>query len=146
EMENSMRLSRKISLVTMSSVLVMSVVGCASTPAPQELLDARSAYLHAQSGTAAQYKPDQVHEAKVALDKAEQSFVDDPADQKTKDLAYIAQRRSQLAEANSANAQAQAAKGQAENDTKQTTKGQLVQSRGQLAIAGAQLSSAAQAL
>jgi outer membrane protein OmpA-like peptidoglycan-associated protein len=146
EMENSMKLLRKNTVVTMSSILVMSVVGCASTPAPQELLDARSAYQKAQTGPAVQYKPDQVHEAKVALDKAEQSLADDGVDQKTKDLAYVAQRRAELAEANAANAQAQSVKGQAENDSKQTTKGQLAQSRGQLAIAGAQLSSAAQAL
>src|SRR6185369_11183662 len=62
-------------------------------------------------------------------------------DQKTKDLAYVAQRRAELAEANSANAQAQSVKGQAENDAKQTTKGQLAQTRGQLALAGAQLGS-----
>jgi outer membrane protein OmpA-like peptidoglycan-associated protein len=102
--------------------------------------------LHAQSGPASQYKPDQVHEAKDALDKAEQSYADDPSDQKTRDLAYVAQRRAQLAEANAANAQAQSVKGQAENDSKQTTKGQLAQTRGQLALAGAQLGSASQAL
>jgi outer membrane protein OmpA-like peptidoglycan-associated protein len=141
-----MKLSRKYTVVTMSSLLVLSVVGCASTPAPQELMDARSAYQHAQTGPATQYKPDQVHEAKVALDKAEQSFVDDPGDQKTKDLSYVAQRKSQLAEANAANAQAQGIKGQAENDTKQTTKGQLAQTRGQLAMAGQQLGAAGQAL
>src|SRR6187455_1617607 len=99
EMENRMKLSRKNkTVVTMSSLLVLSVVGCASTPTPQELMDARSAYQHAQTGPASQYKPDQVHEAKVALDKAEQSFVDDPGDQKVKDLSYVAQRKSQLAE------------------------------------------------
>jgi len=141
-----MKLSRKNTVVTMSSLLVLSVVGCASTPAPQELMDARSAYQHAQSGPATQYKPDQVHEAKVALDKAEQSFVDDPGDQKTKDLAYVAQRKAQLAEANSANAQAQGVKGQAENETKQTTKGQLAATRGQLAMAGQQLGAAGRAL
>jgi outer membrane protein OmpA-like peptidoglycan-associated protein len=146
EMENSMKLLRKNTVVTMSSLLVMSIVGCASTPAPQELLDARSAYQKAQTGPAVQYKPDQVHEAKVALDKAEQSYVDDPGDQKTKDLAYVATRKAQLAEANSANAQAQSVKGQAENDTKQTTKGQLAQTRGQLATAGQQLGAAGQAL
>jgi len=141
-----MKLSRKNTVVTMSSLLVLSVVGCASTPAPQELMDARSAYQHAQSGPATQYKPAQVHEAKVALDKAEQSFVDDPGDQKTKDLAYVAQRKAQLAEANSANAQAQGVKGQAENETKQTTKGQLAATRGQLAMAGQQLGAAGRAL
>ena len=69
-------------------------------------------------------------------------YADDPADQKTKDLAYVAERRAELAEANAANAKAQAVKGQAENDSKQTTKGQLAQTRGQLAAAGAQLGSA----
>ena len=141
-----MKFYRKNTLVTMSSLLAMSVVGCASTPAPQELLDARSAYERTQSGPAAQYKPDQVHEAKVALDKAEQSHADTPGNQKTRDLAYVAQRRSELAEANAANAQAQSVKGAAENDAKQTTKGQLAQARGQLAVAGAQLSSTAQQL
>jgi outer membrane protein OmpA-like peptidoglycan-associated protein len=146
EMENSMKLSRKNTVVTMSSLLVMSVVGCATTMAPQELMDARSAYQHAQAGPAVQYKPDQVHEAKVALDKAEQSFVDDSASQKTKDLAYVAQRKAEFAEAEAANSQAQAVRGQAENDTKQTTKGQLAQTRGQLAQAGQQLGAAGQAL
>lgn len=141
-----MKLLRKNKVVTVGGVLVLSLVGCASTPAPQDLLDARSAYQHAQTGPAVQYKPDQVHEAKVALDKAEQSFVDDPADQKTKDLAYVAQRKAQLAEANAANAQAQSVKGQAENDANVATKGQLAQTRGQLANAGAQLNSANQAL
>lgn len=132
--------------LTMSSLLAMSVVGCATAPAPPELLDARAAYLHAQAGPASQYKPDQVHEAKVALDKAEQSYVDDPGDQKTRDLSYVAQRRAELAEANAANAQAQSAKAQADNDIKQTTKGQLDQTRGQLASAGQQLGIAGQQL
>lgn len=141
-----MKFLRRNTVGTMGSLLVLSVVGCASTPTPQELLDARSAYQHAQAGPAIQYKPDQVHEAKVALDIAEQSYVDDPSDQKTKDLAYVAQRRSQLAEANAANAQALSVKGQAENDAKLATKGQLAQARGQLAVAGQQLGAAGQAL
>jgi len=127
------------SLVVMMGGLVMSVAGCAATPVPQDLLDARSAYLRAQAGPATQYKPDQVHEAKVALDKAEQSYMDDPADQKTKDLAYVAQRKAELAEANAANAHAQGVKGQADNDAKQTTTGQLANARGQLVSAGLQL-------
>src|SRR3954468_10485487 len=107
EKENSMNLFGKKIAVTTAGLMAMSVMGCATTQTPQELVDARSAYLHAQSGPASQYTPDQVHEAKVALDKAEQSFVDEPSNQKTRDLAYIAQRRAELAEANAANAQAQ---------------------------------------
>jgi len=134
------------SLVVMMGGLVMSVAGCAATPVPQDLLDARSAYLRAQAGPATQYKPDQVHEAKVALDKAEQSYMDDPADQKTKDLAYVAQRKAELAEANAANAHAQGVKGQADSDVKQTTKEQLTNARDQLASAGAQLAGSEQRL
>src|SRR3954463_5063497 len=106
EMENSMKRLRKNTVVTMSSLLMLLVAGCASTPAPQELLDARSAFQRTQSGPATQYKPDQVHEAKVAPDTAEQSYIDQPGDQKTKDLAYIAQRKAELADANAANSQA----------------------------------------
>ncbi|HMI87405.1 MAG TPA: OmpA family protein [Polyangiaceae bacterium] len=141
-----MKALQKSIVVTAGSVLLVSALGCATAPVPQELLDARSAYLRVQSGPATQYKPDQVHEAKISLDKAEQSYVDDPGDQKTRDLAYVAERKAQLAEANSSNAQAQSAKGQADDDAKQTTKGQLAQARGQLATASVQLAGSEQKL
>jgi outer membrane protein OmpA-like peptidoglycan-associated protein len=141
-----MRFLQKNVVVSIGSLLAMSVVGCAATPAPPELLDARSAFTRAQSGPATQFKPDQVHEAKVALDKAEASYVDDPGDQSTKDLAYVARRKAELAEANAANAQAESVKNEAENDAKQSTKGQLAQARGQLASAGAQLAGREQQL
>lgn len=141
-----MKALQKNIVVTMGSLLAILIASCATAPVPQDLLDARSAYLKAQSGPATQYKPDQVHEAKVALDKAEQSYVDDPGDQKTKDLAYVAHRKAELAEANAANAQAQAVKGQADNDTKVATKGQLAQTRGQLANANVQLAGSEQKL
>ncbi|HMJ56050.1 MAG TPA: OmpA family protein [Polyangiaceae bacterium] len=141
-----MKALQKNIVVTMGSLLAILIAGCATAPVPQDLLDARSAYLKAQSGPATQYKPDQVHEAKVALDKAEQSYVDDPGDQKTKDLAYVAHRKAELAEANAANAQAQAVKGQADNDAKVATKGQLAQTRGQLANANVQLAGTEQKL
>ena len=141
-----MKTFQKNVVVTMGSLLVISVAACAATPVPKDLLDARSAYLRASSGTATQYKPDQVHEAKVALDKAEQSYLDSPGDQKTADLAYVAHRKAELAEANSSNAQAQSVKGQADDDAKQATKGQLAQARGQLANASVQLAGREQQL
>jgi len=136
-----MKASQKSIVATLGSLLVMLVAACATTPVPQDLVDARSAYLKAQSGSAAQYKPDQVHEAKVALDKAEASYIDAPGDQKTKDLAYVAQRKAQLAEANAANAHAQSVKGQAENDAKKATTGQLASAQTQLAATQGQLES-----
>jgi outer membrane protein OmpA-like peptidoglycan-associated protein len=125
----------------MGSLLVLLAAGCATAPVPQDLLDARSAYLKAQSGPASQYKPDQVHEAKVALDKAEASYIDAPTDQKTKDLAYVAHRKAELAEANAANAQALAVKGQADQDAHQATKGQLASTQTELASSKSQLES-----
>jgi outer membrane protein OmpA-like peptidoglycan-associated protein len=133
-------------VATFGGLVVISVAGCAATPVPQDLSNARAAYLRAQSGPAAQYKPDQVHEAKVALDKAEMSYLDDPADQKTKDLAYIAHRKIELAEANGASAHAESVKGDADSDAKKTTKIQLANARDQLAGAGAQLARSEQQL
>src|SRR5687768_13322937 len=93
ETENSMKALQKSIVAMLGGLVVISAAGCAATPVPQDLSNARAAYLRAQSGPAAQYKPDQVHEGKVALDKAEMSYLDDPADQKTKDLAYVAHRK-----------------------------------------------------
>jgi outer membrane protein OmpA-like peptidoglycan-associated protein len=134
------------SIVGTVGALLMGVSGCAATPVPQELLDARSSYQRAQSGPAMQLKPDQIHEAKVALDKAEMSYLDNPRNQKTKDLAYLAHRKAELAEANAANAQAHGVKGQADDDAKRTTKENLAEARGQLASASTQLAGREQQL
>jgi outer membrane protein OmpA-like peptidoglycan-associated protein len=140
-MENAMKRLPRSAILTIGSLIAACAAACATTQAPQELTDARSAYLRAQTpgGVGERFKPDQVHEAKVALDKAEASFRDDPSDQKTRDLAYVAQRKSQLAEASGLNAQALATKEQADQDTKKETKGQLAAAGQQLASAGQQL-------
>jgi outer membrane protein OmpA-like peptidoglycan-associated protein len=80
-------------------IMVISAVffaGCASMP-PQELVNARQAYRIASDGQAAELAPAQLHKAQEALNLAEQSFLKDPDSAKTKDLAYAAQRRSELA-------------------------------------------------
>lgn len=141
-----MKLAQKRSALALGSWLAISVSACATSQAPQELLDARAAYQRAESGPAARFKPDQVHEAKVALDTAEQSFSSDPGDQKTRDLAYIADRKARLADANAANEQALSQKGQADKDVQTATVGQLVQARNQLAVTGQALANSGQAL
>lgn len=73
-------------------------LGCGATQAPKELLDARAAYQTAQAGRAREFDPASLHEAKVELDKAERAFEDDGRSQRTKDLAYIAERKAELAE------------------------------------------------
>ena len=72
--------------------------GCAST-VPDELRIARDNYRRASTGPAAQIAPVELHAAQVALQAAETSFDEDADSYHTKDLAYVAQRKSELAEA-----------------------------------------------
>jgi outer membrane protein OmpA-like peptidoglycan-associated protein len=78
--------------------LVCAGIGCATT-APTELVDAREAYRRASTGPAVQAAPAELHVANQALAEAEQSFRDNPDSYQTRDLAYVAQRKAQLAEA-----------------------------------------------
>jgi outer membrane protein OmpA-like peptidoglycan-associated protein len=86
--------------------------GCASV-APNELVNARSAYQLASEGPAAQLAPGALHEAHDALGLAEQSFLKEPDSYKTKDLAYAAQRKSEQAGALGAMAADKASKDKA---------------------------------
>lgn len=74
------------------------VAGCASRE-PQELLDARVAYVRASTGPAENLAPADVHVAHEQLAQAEQSFQQSGDSQSTRDLAYAAQRKAELAEA-----------------------------------------------
>ncbi len=75
------------------------LVGCAATLPPTELIEARQAYQHASAGQAAQLVPAELHKAKEALAIAEKSFLDEPKSFRTKDLAYVADRKARMAEA-----------------------------------------------
>jgi len=73
--------------------------GCASSLPPSELINARAAYLQASNGQAAELVPAELHKAKIALDLAEKSFMDNPGSFITTDLAYIADRKAKTTEA-----------------------------------------------
>jgi len=79
-------------------VCVAFFAGCV-TVVPNELVNARSAYQQVSQGPAQQLVPAELHKAREALNQAELSFQDDPSSQKTKDLAYVAQRKAEQAEA-----------------------------------------------
>ena len=83
-------------LISVSIVALFT--GCA-TVAPNELVNARSAYRHASEGPAEQLVPAELHKAHEALVLAEQSFLNESDSYKTKDLAYVAQRKSEQAAA-----------------------------------------------
>ena len=99
-------------------MLVTSIAlfaGCA-TVAPKELINARSAYRYASEGPAEQLVPAELHKAKEALVLAEQSFLKEPKSYKTKDLAYVAQRKAELAGALGAMATDKGSKDKADAD------------------------------
>lgn len=72
--------------------------GCAGSVS-SELADARRAYQNANDGPAGQHAPAELHKAKEALDQAEASHSEDAGSYQARDLAYVAQRRAQMADA-----------------------------------------------
>jgi outer membrane protein OmpA-like peptidoglycan-associated protein len=74
-----------------------SIVACAATLPPQELVDARKAYEKASTGKTNRLNPADVHDAKGQLEVAEASFADEGDTQATRDQAYLAQRQAELA-------------------------------------------------
>jgi outer membrane protein OmpA-like peptidoglycan-associated protein len=76
-----------------------TLLACGSALPPSELVTARESYARASHGPAAQYKPDELHEAKESLDTAEASFNKDGPSDNTKDLSYAAGLKSEEAEA-----------------------------------------------
>lgn len=99
----------KTSQLFILATLAALFAGCA-TVAPNELVNARSAYQQASQGPAQQLVPAELHKAHEALNLAEQSFQKDADSHKTRDLAYIAQRKAQQAEALGSIAAAKASK------------------------------------
>ncbi|MBL0276755.1 MAG: DUF4398 and OmpA-like domain-containing protein [Anaeromyxobacter sp.] len=89
-----MTLNQLLAIIAGAALLA----GCASS-APRELVGAREAYRRASTGSAATVAPADLHVARKALDQAEKSFKDDADSFRTRDLAYVAQRRSEIAEA-----------------------------------------------
>ena len=126
--------------------------GCAAT-IPKELANARVAYAEASTGPAATLVPADLHQAQVTLATAEAAFKEDPKGYHTLDLAYVAQRKSELASvlaatatasksADTSNAQYQATQDIIMRDTKArlgTTQADLAASQVATAQSAAQL-------
>ena len=89
-----MKLVRALVVIACAGLLV----GCAASIPPQELIDARQAYMHATVGLAAELVPAELYRAREALAAAERSFQDDPTSTRARDLAYVAERKARLAE------------------------------------------------
>jgi outer membrane protein OmpA-like peptidoglycan-associated protein len=66
---------------------------------PKALVDARTHFVRARDGVATQLDPTDVHEAEVALQRAERAWLDAPDDPSTVDLALVADRKALIAQA-----------------------------------------------
>jgi outer membrane protein OmpA-like peptidoglycan-associated protein len=100
--------------------LVSSLLACGTPVAPQELMDARTAYAEAAKGPAADLAPAQLDTAKTSLDAAQKSFDSNGPTQKTKDLAYVAERRAEIAAAEGGREKAERKRAAADKDFKST--------------------------
>lgn len=100
---------------SLSFSLLLVMFGCATAPPPTELLDARKAYERASKSLATQLAPAELDTAQQALAKAEKSYEEEGAGEPTQDLAYVAERKAQIAEITGA-------KVAADRDSKQADK------------------------
>jgi outer membrane protein OmpA-like peptidoglycan-associated protein len=121
-------------------IIAVLFAGACATATPVELKNARMAYTRASTGPAATLTPTDLHKAKTALDKAEQNHAAGNGTQKTIDLAYVAERSAQIAEARAeasaagqANAKSQQEYGAKQGEMAKATQGALVKTREQLA-------------
>jgi len=123
-------------------IILATLAAACATSTPVELSNARTAYSRASAGPAAKHTPADLHKAKTALDKAEQSFIADTDRQTTIDLAYVAERTAQLAEARAQTAIAEASTDKATQELG-VTQGQIAKkTEGDLAAAKVQLGDA----
>lgn len=84
-------------LAMLSAGLAVGISACGATPPPKELIDARASFEKAAAGKAAELAPADLDDARLALQKAEEAFGEEPEAQPTRDLAYIADRKAMLA-------------------------------------------------
>lgn len=113
----STTISRNLFPLALAGVLV-GVSACGAAQPSKELVAARSAYNAAATGPANKYVPDKVLTAKQALDRAEAAFHNDPGSFKERSLAYVAERKAEIADALAEQAEAKATMAQADTDYK----------------------------
>lgn len=126
-------------------VLLVAASGCASTLSP-ELASARAAYARAANGPTASINAADLHTAKTNLDTAEKSFESDGDSQKTRDLAYTAERTVETAESRARTMQSVKAKADGLAQTQATQSAQVQSTSAQLGQANQKLASQGQQL
>lgn len=83
--------------VACGGMLLSLAAACATAGPSRELIEARSAYQDAQHHEAAKLRPDELVDAQQALERAETAHNDEPGSAEERHLAYLAERRAQIA-------------------------------------------------
>lgn len=86
-------------LLNSGLALALGCAACATPAPPAELVAARASYDRARRGVTAKLNPADLHTAELAMSSAEDAFAKNGDNQKARDLAYVADRRAQIAEA-----------------------------------------------
>jgi outer membrane protein OmpA-like peptidoglycan-associated protein len=121
-----------VTLGTATVALAVTLMGCRTALPPKDLLDARTEYQRAATGVAMQLAPADVHIARESLDAADKSFSDNGDTPETRDRAYVAMRKAQLAEVIAATKQLDQARADAARDAQLATVAELSNTRQQL--------------
>jgi len=153
-------MTNRTGLALLCPALLLVAPACGAAPAPRELSDARDAYERARSGPAREIAPVELDKARMALEDAEHAFDEEPEAPATRDLAYVALRRVQIAQAHTAIQLADRRRSLAEREREllegashrrtraelSSAREQLAEERRQLALRQQQLESTGQAL
>ncbi len=124
---------RRFAVVAAPFAFLVALIACAGQrPAPKSLVDARDELSRAKNGVAAQLDPTDVHVADLALQRAEAAWNDSPDDPTTIDMAVIAQRKAQIAQAEAATMKARQDAEAGKRELLNFTSTQLQSARGQL--------------
>lgn len=87
-------------ILSFAALSAVAIVGCSAALPPSELVNARTVYERTSNGPAQRLNPADVHTALDQLKIAEVSFKNDGNTQHTRDQAYLALRKAELAEVN----------------------------------------------
>lgn len=119
-------------LITASACAAWLLACSSERMPPKTLVDAQNELARAKGGIAMQLDPTDVHEAELALQKAEHAWSEDPDEPNTTDLAIIAQRKAQIAQAEAAAMKGQQDAANAKKEQEALMASQLVATRGAL--------------
>ena len=127
------------------ALVALGAAGCASA-APPELVSARTAYAQAAGGPAPELAPGDLHVAQEALQAAERSYQRDGDADSTRDLAYTAERKAEIADVRAHTAQSMQTRTQALAAAESAKDNQVRLTSAQLQTARATVAAEGQAL